>query len=58
MPVILKPEAFKEWMQPDTSPDNLKEIISTQIHTDFAFHPVSKAVNSVENNTEDLIEAA
>ena len=58
LPVILKPEAFREWMQPGASPDDLKEIIDTQIHTDFAFHPVSKAVNSVKNNTADLIEAA
>ncbi len=58
MPVILKPEAFKDWMQSDTSPDDLKAIISTQIQTDFTFHPVSKAVNSVRNNLADLIEAA
>jgi putative SOS response-associated peptidase YedK len=58
MPVILKPEAYGEWMQADTSSDDLKVLISTQIHTNFAFHPVSKAVNSVKNNSVELIGAA
>ncbi len=58
MPVILKPAAFGDWMKADTSPDDLKELISTQIHSDFKFHPVSKAVNSVRNNSANLIGAA
>ena len=58
MPIILKPKAFRDWMHQDTQPNDLKEIISSQIHTDFIFHSVSKAVNSVRNNSADLIEAA
>ena len=54
----MKPEAIGDWMQIDTPPDDLKEIIGTQIHKDFAFHPVSKAVNSVRNNSADLIKEA
>ena len=58
MPVILKPEAYRDLMQTDASPDDLKDIISTQIDTDFAHHPVSKTINSVRNNSAELIEAA
>jgi putative SOS response-associated peptidase YedK len=58
MPVILKPEAYKDWMETGTPAEGLKDIISAQIHTDFTFHQVSKAVNSVKNNSADLIEAA
>ena len=55
MPVILKPEAFKEWIKADTPLETLKEIISTHTHKDLVFRPVSKAVNSVQNNSADLI---
>lgn len=56
MPVILKPEAFTDWIQADTPIDTLKEIISTHTHKDLVFRPVSKAINSVRNNSADLIE--
>jgi putative SOS response-associated peptidase YedK len=57
MPVILKPEAFRDWMRPDTPPQDLKAIISSHIQTTFRCHPVSKAVNAVKNNTPELIKA-
>ena len=56
MPVILKPEAFKDWIKADTPVDTLKEIISNHTHKDLVFRPVSKAVNSVQNNSADLIK--
>ena len=56
MPVILKPEAFMDWMDESTSDGALKEIISNHTHKDLVFRPVSKAVNSVQNNSADLIE--
>lgn len=56
MPVILKPEAFKDWINVDTPVDTLKEIISTRTHKDLVFRPVSKAINSIRNNSADLIE--
>jgi putative SOS response-associated peptidase YedK len=58
MPVILKPEAFKDWIKADTPLETLKEIISTHTHKDLVFRPVSKAVNSVQNNSADLIKEA
>jgi putative SOS response-associated peptidase YedK len=58
MPVILKPEAFEEWIKAGTPLETLKEIISTHSHKDLVFRPVSKAVNSVQNNSADLIKEA
>jgi len=58
MPVILKPEAFKDWIKADTPVDTLTEIISNHTHKDLVFRPVSKAVNSVQNNSADLIKEA
>jgi putative SOS response-associated peptidase YedK len=58
MPVILKPEAFKDWIETDTPVDTLTEIINTHIHKDLVSRPVSKAVNSTQNNSPDLIKKA
>jgi len=55
MPVILKPEAFEDWIKADTPVDTLKEIMSNYTHEDLVFRRVSKAVNSVQNNSADLI---
>lgn len=57
MPVILKPEAFDAWLDPDNQ--NVKllmEIIHDQIFTDLKSVPVSKAVNSVKNNRLENIK--
>jgi len=58
MPVILKPEAYQDWINEDTSEKALKGILKDKVQRDFAFRPVSKAVNKPENNSADLIEAA
>ncbi len=58
MPVILKPETFEDWIKADTPVDTLKEIMSNHTHKDLVFRPVSKAVNSVQNNSADLIKEA
>jgi putative SOS response-associated peptidase YedK len=58
MPVILKPEAFEEWIKAGPPLETLKKIISTHTHKDLVFRPVSKAVNSVQNNSADLIKEA
>jgi putative SOS response-associated peptidase YedK len=56
MPVILKPEAYGDWIKPETPVNTLKEIISNHTHKDLVFRPVSKAVNSAQNNSPDLIK--
>jgi putative SOS response-associated peptidase YedK len=56
MPVILKPEAFGSWLNPDNQDtDQLHEIIQNQIYTELVSFPVSKRVNSVGNNSPENI---
>ncbi len=51
MPVILKPEAYDRWLDPDfQDADALKQIITDQIITDLVNRPVSTQVNRVANN--------
>jgi putative SOS response-associated peptidase YedK len=57
MPVILRPEAFGPWLDPDFQDvDRLQGIIETQVRTELVSYPVSKAVNSVKNNRPENIE--
>ena len=56
MPVILKPEAYQDWIDEETAGQALQEILKNKVQKDFTFRPVSKAVNKVANNSADLIE--
>lgn len=58
MPFILKPEAFKDWIRADTPVYTLKKVIDSHTHKDLISRPVSKAVNSAQNNSPDLINEA
>ncbi len=56
MPVILKPEAYGPWLNPENQDaDLLQDIILNQIHTELISVPVSKQVNSARNNSPDNI---
>lgn len=55
MPIILTPDAYQGWLDEDTPDSVLKEVLDTQTHKNFAFRPVSKAVNSAKRNSADLI---
>ena len=58
MPVILKPEAFDTWIDPENQDINsLLEIIQSQIYTELTSVSVSKQVNSVRNNEPENIQA-
>ena len=58
MPVILKPEAFDIWLNPEIQDTNsLSEIIKNQIYTELKGVPVSKQVNSAKNNRPENIQA-
>jgi putative SOS response-associated peptidase YedK len=51
MPVILKPEAYGPWLNPNNQDANsLQTIIQNQIYTELTSVPVSKQVNSSRNN--------
>jgi putative SOS response-associated peptidase YedK len=52
---ILKPDAHRGWLSPAAAAEDLKQILSDQLETEFAFRQVSKAVNWVKNNSPDLI---
>ena len=57
MPVILKPEAFDIWLDPEIQDINsLLEIIKNQIYTELKGVPVSKQVNSAKNNRPENIQ--
>jgi hypothetical protein len=43
-------------LRADITIDNLKEIIDTQHHKNLVSRPVSKTVNSIQNNSADLIK--
>ncbi|MFP4473906.1 MAG: SOS response-associated peptidase [Desulfatibacillaceae bacterium] len=59
MPVILPPEAYGKWLDPDNDDrDGLSRILSDELVTGFTGHPVSRRVNSPKNNGPELIEPA
>ena len=57
MPVIL-PDAAAEklWLDPDSSPDNLQDLLAQYPSSRMRMHPVSTDVNSTRNNRADLLE--
>lgn len=57
MPVILKPEVFGVWLNPDNQDINLLQgIIQNHIYSELTSIPVSKRVNSVKNNGPENIQ--
>jgi putative SOS response-associated peptidase YedK len=56
MPVILKPEAYAYWLNPDNQDvAELKTILQKELLTDLVSYPVSKQVNSTRNNDASCI---
>ncbi len=58
-PLVLTPEAAREWMQQDVGGKEAEEIIADgALSVDhFTWHPVSHAVGNVKNQGPELIEA-
>ena len=57
MPVILKPEAYDRWLDPDFQDTNaLKQTIADQIITELVNRPVSKRVNHAAHNQASNIK--
>jgi putative SOS response-associated peptidase YedK len=57
MPLILKPEAYDEWLDPDIKePGRIEEILKKGGVRDLERYPVSKLVNQVGNNSKDCME--
>jgi putative SOS response-associated peptidase YedK len=57
MPVILRPDAYGPWLDPDNSdPDALSAILQTRALADLVFYPVGRQVNAVRNNESSNIK--
>ena len=50
MPVIVEPEHFDLWMDPDTIPWELEPLLRPHREEDMRFHPVTTRVNFVAND--------
>jgi putative SOS response-associated peptidase YedK len=56
MPVILNPEHYDEWLDPENQDTSrLQELLVTDTH-DLEYYPVSQNVNNSKNNGIELIE--
>jgi putative SOS response-associated peptidase YedK len=57
MPVILQPDAYEEWLDPENQKsDSLENLLQNQHVRKMNYYPVSKLVNRVQNNSAACIE--
>ena len=58
-PLVLTPEAAREWLRQDVGGKEAEEIIADgSLSADyFTWHPVSRAVGNAKNQGPELIEA-
>jgi putative SOS response-associated peptidase YedK len=57
MPVILKPQVYESWLDPDNQDVvELENILKNEIITELSSYPVSTQVNSIRNNDPSCIE--
>jgi len=57
MPLILKPEAYDEWLDPgNKEPAIIEEMLKTAYVKELKRYPVSKRVNRVGNNSKECME--
>jgi len=56
MPVIISQEKRDVWLNPDTGPDQLVELLEPLPPEEIELHEVSRMVNSPQNNSPECIE--
>ena len=57
MPLILKPEAYDEWLNLETKdPGKIEKILKDGSVKELKRYPVSKLVNLVGNNSKECME--
>lgn len=57
MPLILKPEAYEEWLDPSNKePAKIEELLKTAYVKELKRYAVSKLVNQVGNNKKECME--
>jgi len=56
MPVILQPEAYEDWLDPEIhDADRLAAVLQKHLVRKMQYYPVSKLVNRVQNNSPENI---
>jgi putative SOS response-associated peptidase YedK len=54
MPLILKPEAYDEWLDPETKePAKVEELLKSFYVKELKRYPVSRRVNRLENTSKE-----
>jgi putative SOS response-associated peptidase YedK len=56
MPVILDPGDYDRWLDPATPLEDVRALLKPFPAERMEAHPVSRAVNSVKNDSEALLE--
>jgi putative SOS response-associated peptidase YedK len=57
MPLILKSEAYDEWLDPENrEPGRIEDLLRKGLMKELKRYPVSRLVNRVENNTKECID--
>ncbi len=56
MPVIIRPEDYRDWLDPATPPDSVAGFLKPYPSEELNVYPVSTMVNKPVNNSPDLIK--
>ena len=56
MPAVIPPEEFTEWLDADTSPQRLRQMLRPYPASRMTAHPVSRRVSDVRNDDPGCIE--
>lgn len=56
MPVILSPDAYETWLNPDTPPNSLQSLLHPYDAAVMVTYPVSSLVNKPANNSPDCLQ--
>ena len=57
MPVVLAPEDFQTWISPESSKDEILQLLQPAAGGTFTYHFVSNYVNSPRNEGHQCIQA-
>ena len=56
MPVILREESYKHWLDPEVNPGELKKLLEPYSSEEMKSHPVSSWVNRADVDNEELVK--
>lgn len=55
MPLVLDESLWDAWLDPETDPETLLDLLRSVPESAFRFHPVSTLVNNVRNNVPECL---